>query len=145
MVATSPAMMARDAMLDRRIFMLAPLCHRTAKAIRREANTALVRGERFIATARRKLHCSKSLRRGSRRCLDTNHADSITLLQGPKAAALGAFSLFTRTGVKPDRVSVLGRAIVRIGHPGVVERIHPAHRLRDNGRAETLAEYGAGA
>src|ERR1700730_14522878 len=59
---------------------------------------------------------------------------------------LGALGLIlTRAVVDPDRASVLGRAIVWIGHLGVREGIHPAKRRRDKGRAETLAEYVAGA
>src|SRR5580704_9256167 len=147
MVATSPAMMARDAMLDRRIFMLAPLCHRTAKAIRREANTALVRGERFIP-APRGGNCTAANRFGVVR-VDVSTPTTPTAshyCKSPEAAALGALSLFlTRTVVDPDCVSVLGRAIVRIGHPGVGEGVHPAQRPCDKRSAEALAEYDAGA
>src|SRR5580704_273147 len=63
------------------------------------------------------------------------------LRRSPKR--LGLF--LARALVEPDRASVLGRAVVRIGHLGVIERVHAAHRLLDNGRAKTLAEYGAGA
>src|SRR5580698_1967569 len=53
--------------------------------------------------------------------------------------------LLAGTVVEPDRVGVLSFAIVRVGHPGVVERVHAAHRLGDQGRPKALAQDQAGA
>src|SRR5580692_965767 len=58
---------------------------------------------------------------------------------------LGALGLLlARTVVDPDRASVLGRAIVRVGRPGMVQGVHSAQRGCDESRGKTLAEYDAG-
>ena len=119
-----PAMAARDAMLDRRIFMLHPLCYRTTEAIRREANTTFVRGGRFMHAAEIALQQNASARRSRSQHQPRRKRHLIAMTQSPWRLAL----TFCTDRRGSNRASVLRRAIVRVGRPGMVQGIHSALR-----------------